>query len=76
MSDNIKDKTVPFPRIQATLTLIEAQVARVKSMIDLKECGDLTLQELENKALRPLTQIYDSLRNLLKEGRSLSLILS
>ena len=71
MSDNIKDKTVPFPRIQATLTLIEAQVARVKSMIDLKECGDLTLQELENKALRPLTQIYDSLRNLLKEGKVL-----
>jgi hypothetical protein len=43
MSENIKDKTIPFPKIQATLTLIEVQVARVKSMIDLKECGDLTL---------------------------------
>ena len=29
------------------------------------------MQELENKALRPLTLIYDSLRNMLKEGKVL-----
>ena len=61
MSDNIRDQSLPWVKIQIIISILEQQFDNIKMFTKLKEQNMLTLSEIERKMVAPLMLIFEAL---------------
>ncbi len=61
MSDNIRDQSLPWVKLQIIISVLEQQFDNIKMFTKLKEQNMLTLSEIERKMVAPLMIIFESL---------------
>ena len=61
MSDNIRDQSLPWVKVQIIISVLEQQFDNIKMFTKLKEQNMLTLSEIERKMVAPLMLIFEAL---------------
>ena len=61
MSDNIRDQSLPWVKLQIIISVLEQQFDNIKMFTKLKEQNMLTLNEIERKMVAPLMIIFEAL---------------
>ena len=61
MSDNIRDQSLPWVKIQIIISVLKQQFDNIKMFTKLKEQNMLTLSEIERKMVAPLMLIFEAL---------------
>jgi hypothetical protein len=61
MSDNIRDQSLPWVKLQIIISVLEQQFDNIKMFTKLKEQNMLTLSEIERKMVAPLMLIFEAL---------------
>ncbi len=61
MSDNIRDQSLPWVKLQIIISVLEQQFDNIKMFTKLKEQNMLTLSEIERKMVAPLMIIFEAL---------------
>ena len=67
MSDNIRDQSLPWVKLQIIISVLEQQFDNIKMFTKLKEQNMLTLSEIERKMVAPLMLIFEALKKAFKE---------
>jgi hypothetical protein len=67
MSDNIREQTLPWAKLQIIISVIEQQYDNLKMFIKLKEQNMLTLSDIEKRMVAPLMLIFDSIMKAFNE---------
>ena len=71
MSDFLKDKSVPLPKMESCLEIFKIQQRNIQKLFELKEDNVLDPKIVENKALVPFFLIYEAIKNMFKESHLL-----
>ncbi len=61
MSDNIRDQSLPWVKVQIIISVLEQQFDNIKMLTKLKEQNILSLSEIERKMVAPLMLIFEAL---------------
>jgi hypothetical protein len=61
MSDNIRDQSLPWVKIQIIISVLEQQFENIKMLTKLKEQNILTLSDVERRMVAPLMLIFEAL---------------
>ena len=61
MSDNIRDQSLPWVKIQIIISVLEQQFDNIKMLTKLKEQNILTLSDVERRMVAPLMLIFEAL---------------
>ena len=61
MSDNIRDQSLPWVKIQIIISVLEQQFDNIKMLTKLKEQNILTLSDVEKRMVAPLMLIFEAL---------------
>ena len=61
MSDNIRDQSLPWVKLQIIISVLKQQFDNIKMFTKLKEQNMLTLSEIERKMVAPLKIIFEAL---------------
>ena len=67
MSDNIREQTLPWAKLQIIISVIEQQYDNIKMFIKLKEQNMLSLSDIEKRMVTPLMLIFDAIMKAFKE---------
>ena len=62
MSDNIRDQTLPWVKLQIIISVLEQQHNNIKMFVNLKEQNMLTLNDIEKRMVGPLMIIFDAIK--------------
>jgi hypothetical protein len=62
MSDNIRDQTLPWVKLQIMISVLEQQHNNIKMFVNLKEQNMLTLNDIEKRMVGPLMIIFDAIK--------------
>ena len=61
MSDNIRDQSLPWVKIQIIISVLEQQFDNIKMLTKLKEQNILSLSDVEKRMVAPLMLIFEAL---------------
>ena len=62
MSDNIRDQTLPWVKLQIIISVLEQQHNNIKMFVNLKEQNMLTLNDIEKRMVGPFMIIFDAIK--------------
>ena len=71
MSDFLKDKSVPMPKIESCLEIFKVQQGALSQLMSLRDMNVLDAKIIENRALIPFFLIYEAIRNMFKDAKLL-----
>ena len=68
MINDLQGKSVPWPLIEACLTVLNTEQNNLHALVALKNNGTLPVNTLENLAIQPMYLIYEAVAKLLRDN--------
>jgi hypothetical protein len=68
MKADIKNKTVPWPQLQAYSVFLDKHHISITRFMKLKDEGHLDVEDLERKTPLPILQMYDTVSKIVTDN--------